>query len=126
MNRMNHMNRMNRNISGCVKNAKMILNDVGQMVADNWNGLPKRFPNIEMDEFIVMPNHMHGVITIVGAPLVGALNNDNGVDVSNDDMAKINNRTFVNGRAGTRPAPTALGEIIGAFKSITTDEYYSA
>ena len=33
---------------------------------------------------------MCGVITIVGAPLVGALNNDNGVDVSNDDMTKIN------------------------------------
>ena len=37
-------------------------------------------------------------------------------------MTKINNRT-PRERAGTRPAPTSLGEIIGAFKSITTNEY---
>ena len=53
-----------------------------------------------------MPGRMHGVITIVGAPLVGALNNDSSVDVSNDNMAKINYKTPINGRAGTRPAPT--------------------
>ena len=38
------------------------------------------------EEFIVVPNHIHSVITIVGAPLVGALNNYNGVNVSNNDI----------------------------------------
>jgi len=80
----------------------MLLNDVGKIVSDDWEKLPERFPHIEMDEFVVMPNHMHGII-IVGAPLVGALNDP---------------------RAGTRPAPTmTLGEIVGVFKSITTNEY---
>ena len=45
---------------------------------------------------------MHGA-------LVGALNNHNDVDVSNDNMTKINNRT-PKGRAGTRPAPASVGE----------------
>jgi REP element-mobilizing transposase RayT len=77
---------------GNVKENIMFLNSAGQMISDNWHILPTRFPNIEHDEYVVMPNHLHGII-IVGAPLVGALNN-----------------------------PT-LGEIIGAFKSLTTNEY---
>jgi len=73
-----------RCVFGDVKDGKMILNDAGRIIAKNWKSIPERFPNVEIDEYIVMPTHLHGIITIVGAPLVGALNN----------------------RAGTRPAPT--------------------
>lgn len=69
----------------------------------NWHELPGRFSEIHLDEFIIMPNHVHGIVSIVGAPLVGAR-------ISEED------------RAGTRPAPT-LGDIIGVFKSITTHSY---
>lgn len=91
-------------VFGDVQKGEMGLNGAGKMVADNWEQLPKRFPNIELDEFVVMPDHMHGIIVIVGAPLVGALNDD------------------TDRRATIKVAPT-LGRIIGAFKSITTDEY---
>jgi len=51
---------------GCVRNSEMILNDLGNMIVDDWCKLPQRFSNIEMNEFIVMPDHMHK-ITIVRA-----------------------------------------------------------
>ena len=36
------------------------------MVAkQQWEKLPKRFPNIELGMFVIMPNHMHGVIQII-------------------------------------------------------------
>ena len=54
----------------------MKLNEVGEMIETDWNKLPWHFPNIKLDEFVIMPNHMHGIILIVGAPLVGAQNND--------------------------------------------------
>jgi len=60
---------------GDVKGDEMVLNDAGRMIKNNWNELSQRFPNIKLDEFIVMPNHLHGIIIIVGAPLVGAQNN---------------------------------------------------
>ena len=41
-----------------------------------------------------------------GANLLSCLDYIHGVDVSNDDMTKINNRTPIKRRAGTRPAPT--------------------
>jgi len=99
------------NIFGEIVDGKMKLNSAGNMIAIQWNNLINRFDNIELDEYTVMPNHFHGIIHIVGAPLVGARNNYAGI-----------NKT----RAGTRPAPTinpTVGEIIGAFKSITTHAY---
>ena len=57
---------------GTIENGKMILNDSGRMIQNEWGKLPKRFNNIDLHEFTVMPNHFHGILEIVGAPLVGA------------------------------------------------------
>ena len=37
---------------------------IGQLVATLWEGLPDRFPGVTLDEFVVMPDHVHGVIHI--------------------------------------------------------------
>jgi REP element-mobilizing transposase RayT len=77
------------------------------MVKAVWESMPTRFPNIELGASIVMPNHFHGIVIIrenVGATLV---------------VARDGSPTQ---RAETSPAPT-LGNIIGAFKSITTHAY---
>jgi len=50
---------------GKKENEKMILNDPGIMIQKWWNELKNRFPNIELDEFVVMPNHFHGIIQII-------------------------------------------------------------
>ena len=60
---------------GDVVGAEMQLNDAGEMIRRVWQEIPVRFPGIALDTFIVMPNHIHGIISIVqpvGAPLVGA------------------------------------------------------
>jgi len=79
-----------------IKN-KMRLNTAGTMVAEQWLGLPDRFPNIILDEYVVMPNHLHGIIKVMCS---ARYSNDNGTE--------------------TR---VTLGKIIGAFKSITTVMY---
>jgi putative transposase len=43
---------------------QMHLNSVGDIVQTVWNTLPKRFPHLALDEYIIMPNHMHGIIVI--------------------------------------------------------------
>ena len=45
----------------------MVLNDAGRAVADCWLQIPDHFPNVELDEWVVMPNHIHGIVIIVGA-----------------------------------------------------------
>jgi REP element-mobilizing transposase RayT len=91
---------------GEVVGDKMRINEAGTMIETVWRELPRRFSRIDVDSAIVMPNHFHGIV-LVGAPLVGAL----GVGQMDRD------------RATTRVAPTGLGAVIGAFKSITTNAY---
>ncbi len=50
----------------------MVLNDAGEMVQNAWNELPIKCPGMAIDEYIVMPNNVHGITFIVGAPLVSA------------------------------------------------------
>lgn len=47
---------------GEVADGRMIQNVAGQMVETVWQQLPDRFPQILMDAFVVMPNHVHGII----------------------------------------------------------------
>ena len=95
-------------VDGC-----MSLNDAGHMLAMLWNDIPARFADVEIDTFVVMPNHVHGIIVLPDAA----------------------NRAARRG-ATTRVAPTAgnvveatlvvapaLGEVVAAFKSATTVHY---
>jgi REP element-mobilizing transposase RayT len=52
---------------GQVVHDEMRLNDAGKMVYDVWNDLPAFYPGVQTDAFIVMPNHIHGIIILVGA-----------------------------------------------------------
>lgn len=78
---------------GEIINGKMILNNAGKMVEEIYNELSDVYKNIKFLEFVIMPNHFHSIIEILD-----------------------------NNRATTRVAPT-IGDIIGAFKSLTTNKY---
>jgi len=94
---------------------EMVLNDVGRMIEKCWLALKNRFTNIELYEYCIMPNHFHGIMQIiddvgmvVGVPLVGTRNAENGQP---------------QGIAPTTKIKKSVGDIIGTFKSITTVEY---
>ena len=43
---------------------EMILNDAGNIVQQWYLDIPNHFPNVKLDAFIIMPNHVHGIIFI--------------------------------------------------------------
>src|SRR5437879_3537657 len=49
---------------GEVANDELQLNDAGQMVERWWAELQNKFPPVEIDEYIIMPNHLHGIIIL--------------------------------------------------------------
>jgi hypothetical protein len=57
---------------GEVVDGEMRVNYAGRMVIAEWEMLPKRFPNVVLDAFVVMPNHVHGILVITDAIPVGA------------------------------------------------------
>ena len=97
-------------VLGKIVNNEMILSELGKIVQSEWLNIPTRFTNVQLDEFIVMPNHLHGIIN-VGATLA-VTQNDNAV--TQNDM----NRE----KTGASPAPT-LGDIVGAFKLLTVNHW---
>jgi len=58
-------------IFGKVENEYMLLNQFGKIVLEFWNNLPERYANIKLDSFVIMPNHVHGIIKIIDT--VGAI-----------------------------------------------------
>ena len=53
---------------GDIQNDLMLLSPYGQIASDCWIAIPKHFSHIELDEFVIMPNHMHGILVITDAP----------------------------------------------------------
>jgi putative transposase len=49
---------------GDVVDGEMVLNDVGRMVEKVWLEIPGHFSGVDVDTFIIMPNHVHGIIEI--------------------------------------------------------------
>lgn len=55
---------------GHVENGGMILSDMGVIARDCWLEIPNHFPFVELDEFVIMPDHVHGIIIIVESPKI--------------------------------------------------------
>lgn len=52
------------NLFGEIVDGEMRLSDAGQIVGTTWIEISNHFRNVELDEFVVMPNHVHGIIVI--------------------------------------------------------------
>ncbi len=94
---------------GEIKNGEMVLNEGGRMVAAYWTDLEKRFTGVEIDEFVVMPNHFHGIVVLVGADRCVC---PGGVEGQGEHEIK-------QGEHIGSPLP----KIIQWFKTMTTNEY---
>jgi len=53
---------------GDVVDGSVRLSSYGVMVDDCWRRIPAHFPNIVLDAWVVMPNHLHGLITVTPPP----------------------------------------------------------
>ncbi|MEW6200947.1 MAG: transposase [bacterium] len=56
-------------VFGKIVEGEMVLNAYGKILEMCWNDIPKHFPVVELDEFVIMPNHVHGIL-IVGAQFI--------------------------------------------------------
>jgi putative transposase len=106
---------------------EMVLNQAGAMVQTVWDEIPIHYTRTEIDEFVVMPNHIHGIIVIgaVGATPCGCPDPGTGASGQNNGQARGPGN---NGQA-RGPAPTgktgilSLGDIVHRFKTMTTKRY---
>ena len=62
-----------KNLLGNIVDGEMNLTEAGRTIWDIWESLPKRYPEIQLDAFVVMPNHIHGIIMVLYNSEVGAI-----------------------------------------------------
>jgi putative transposase len=58
-------------IFGAIADGAMQLNEFGQIVANHWQWLAIQYPYVELDEWVVMPNHLHGILVLTDTPRRG-------------------------------------------------------
>jgi REP element-mobilizing transposase RayT len=51
-------------IFGRFVNGRVVIDPIGQTIQSCWEQIPLHFPNITLDVFVIMPNHVHGIIMI--------------------------------------------------------------
>ena len=84
---------------GDVHNSEMVLSKAGEIATERWLALPEHHPHVELDLFVVMPNHMHGILV---------LTDENPVETA---LSENNNH---------RLQSRSLGTIVGSYKSSVT------
>ena len=50
---------------GDIKNGKMVLNTLGKCVESEWQKTKQIRPNVGLDDYVIMPDHLHGIIIIL-------------------------------------------------------------
>lgn len=88
---------------GHVVNGAMVLNEYGQVAFNEWMKTPEIRPNVELGEFIVMPNHIHGIIRITRR---GELHSPDSRGVLNTPNCELHSPDF----GGESNTPNSGGE----------------
>jgi REP element-mobilizing transposase RayT len=102
---------------GEILNGEMRLNEFGKIAHQCWLEMPHHFPHVQLDEFVIMPDHIHGIIV---------LNNIVGVGVQNIESRQQQQNIESRPRqqnAYQHIIPGSIGSIIRGFKIGVTKEF---
>jgi REP-associated tyrosine transposase len=118
---------------GEITDGKIVLSETGKIAWKFWQEIPNHFPFIKLDAFVIMPNHVHGIIIIdktpdqcVETPNLGVSTSNLGVSASNLDVSASNLgvSTNINNKIGDIQSKKwksgTLGVIINQYKRICT------
>jgi putative transposase len=95
-------------IFGRITNSEMALNELGQIAYNCWQAIPSHFPQVSLDLFVVMPNHIHGLIAI-DTPVAGTRHASSLLPSSNASLSRPKG-----------VASGSLGAVVGSYKSAVT------
>ncbi len=101
-----------KNILVILFNGKMVLLEIGEIANDLWLEIPNHAKYVKLGQFIVMPNHVHGIINLMN-------NTDNFVETRHTLSLQLPQKTIGQKRFQNQGANT-ISSIIGSYKSAVT------
>lgn len=106
--------------------SKMILNQYGRIANDQWYWLAQQYPYVVLHEFVVMPNHIHGIIEInrenILAPHGDTHIEGTGRDVGTGRDLSLQRQPSSNPEIKIK----SLSELMGAYKTTTSKQIHLA
>ncbi|MBL8092279.1 MAG: hypothetical protein JNJ43_18240 [Anaerolineales bacterium] len=104
---------------GEIVNGEMKLNQSGNVVHECWYEIPNHFENVQLGAFVIMPNHVHGIIFIVERRGTVSVPEENGENkISNNN--KMTDETLGGETPPLRTFNPTLGQIVAYFKYQST------
>ena len=114
---------------GDVINNKMVLNEYGQIANNEWMKTPDIRPNVELGEFIIMPNHVHGIIRLLcrgelHSPLHNGVSTNNNIELHSPLHNGVSTNNNINGECDSplQGPSNTIGAIIRGYKSSVTKQ----
>jgi putative transposase len=104
---------------GNIKNGIMQLSEIGKLAEQYWLEIPNHFPFVELGNFVVMPNHVHGILIInkIDNP---TLSSTESVETRHCLVSKINLNTTIGSLRFQNQGKNTISSIVGSYKSIVT------
>ncbi len=106
---------------GDVVNGEMKLNEYGTVAYNEWMKTPELRTNVELGEFIIMPNHIHGIIRLHGRGELHSPDNNNENDSDEFDTSQPPDNRGVCKTPLRSPSQT-IGAIVRGYKSSVTKQ----
>lgn len=105
---------------GEIQDRSVVLSEIGHAVATCWTGIPDHFPHVGLDAWILMPNHLHGILAIRPADHRPA--NEQASHEPSISRSLMNDWAFQPPASPPRleVLPGSLGAIVRSFKSAST------
>jgi putative transposase len=112
---------------GNILGDKMFLSEPGQIANKLWYELPKHFSFVSLDEFVVMPNHVHGIVIInTKSELTGAGTLQTNVGTLHATSLQQQQRSVQNEfMSYISPKPGSLATVIRSYKSVVSKIVHS-
>ena len=95
---------------------EMKLSNTGNIAYEYWCEIPEHFPYITLDEFIIMPNHIHGIIIINKNPNKHVVGSLHATTLPSSDNNPMKNETI----SSLSPKSGSLSVVIRSYKSAVT------
>ena len=109
---------------GQVKNGTMVLNEYGQIAHDEWVKTAQIRPNVQLHEFVVMPNHIHGIIQLldIGRGELHSPDNNELHSPDNNELHLYDENNWGVCKTPLRGPSQTIGAIVRGYKSSVTKQ----
>ena len=99
---------------GNIKNGIMQLSEIGKLAAQFWYEIPNHFPMVELGNFVVMPNHVHGIL------IIDKTNDEPFVETRQCLVSNIETNSIIGSSRFQNQGKNTISSIVGSYKSIVT------